>query len=65
MKLEMALAKIRSGKGGTFRAMKPGEEICEGDIEFGLGYITDIRETHVGHKVQEGEAIIRLEFAKE
>lgn len=62
MKLELATAKIRNGATGTFRALKPGEPIQDGDIMFHLTFACDVNEKNVGEPVKKGEAIIRLEF---
>jgi len=62
MKLPLATAKIRKGYGGTFRALKPGEILEEGDVEIGPTFVNEVLEKYAGQAVKPGEAIIRLEF---
>lgn len=64
MKLLLALGKIRKGCSGRWRSLKAGEPIEDGDLEYGMTFVTDVAERQVGTPVKKGESIIRLEFDK-
>lgn len=64
MKLELATAKISKGAAGTWRSLRVGEAIQEGDIVFGLTFVCDVSQKNIGDLVKKGESIIRLEFEK-
>jgi len=64
MQLLIAFSRIRNGAKGTWRSLKVGETIAEGELQYGLTFVCDVNEKHIGSLVTKSEAIIRLEFEK-
>ena len=53
---------LKAGKTGTFRPLKPGEEIEHADIAVADCYVEGVSDTSIGQQCKEGETILRLEF---
>jgi len=65
MKLLLAVAKLRNGPvSGTWRSLKIGELLSEGDLQFGMTFVCDIAEQHVGKPVVKGESFVRMEWER-
>lgn len=65
MKLLQAFGAIRKGASGRWRSLKAGELIEDGDLAYGMTFVTDVSDKSIGEPVKKGEAIIRLEFDKQ
>lgn len=53
---------LRLGRAGTFRPLKPGEEICPGDVCVEDSWVESPSETSIGQLCNEKDRIIRLQF---